>query len=245
MSSFRARALSMSAAAALALGLVSAAVPAQAAVVPDASCTVSVALPPKLVISSWNSIITAKLSDPTSCAAYASWTLVRGTAGAGASASFSNPNTVDRMSFYTGPSGSHSGTYKAVGSSAYSDDTYVGSEGFERTVTVVQADSSPLVAKYASKLTWLSASRAGSTVTLAAKASRYSPFKSFGGYVTWSSAKVLLQKRVGDTWRTVKTVRTNAKGIATARVSGTQSTWRLVTEDSASVWGTATSSKRR
>lgn len=243
------RAVRISIGVAAALALVGVGMPAHAATRTTAtgadSCTVAVSLPSKLVISSWNTVVTATLQDPTGCAEVAGWSLVKGTQDASAMASFGAPNTVDRVAFYTGPSGNHAGTYTAVGSSAYSEQTYLDADGVSKTVEVVQQDSGPMVAKYGSKLSWVSAVRSGGTVTLAARAARYSPFASFGGYVTWRKAAVLVQKKVGTTWHTVKTVRTNAKGVASARVTGAKRAWRLVTADTSSVWGTATSAKHR
>ncbi|MGT2427123.1 hypothetical protein [Amnibacterium kyonggiense] len=109
----------------------------------------------------------------------------------------------------------------------------------------MQADSNPMVAKYGSKLSWVAAKRVGSSVALKARAVRYSPFTGSGGYVKWTQAKVLVQKRVGTAWKTVKSVRTDSKGVATARVSGAKRSWRLVTADSSSVWGKATSARER
>jgi hypothetical protein len=225
--------------------LAGAALPAHAATTDVQSCSVTVELPAKLMIKSWNSIVTTQLDDPDDCAAYASWTLTKGTEDASASTSFSSPNTTDHVSFYTGPSGNHAGSYTAVGRYAYSDDTYSDEDGFDESVEVVQEDSEPMVAKYASKLSWTTATRHGSTVSLQARALRYSPFVSFGGYVKWKHAKVLVQKRVGSTWRTVKAVHTNTKGVASARVTGAKRAWRMVTTDSSSVWGKATSAKKR
>jgi len=239
------RAPKMMAGLVVAAALVAVAQPAHADVVDVQSCTAAVALPSKLVIKSWNSIVTARMSDPDDCVSSATWSITNGTVDTTDSASFSSPNTVDRVSFYTGPSGSHAGSYKAVADYAYSDDTYLDADGFEESVQVVQEDSEPMVAKYASKLAWKSVVRSGSHVTLRAVAKRYALSPGFGGYVAWKHAKALVQKRVGSTWHTVKTVRTDRKGVASARVSGGKHAWRIVTSDSTTIWGSTSSAKRR
>jgi hypothetical protein len=241
------RAVRISLAAAATLAIVGVGLPAHAATTatPAGSCTVAVSLPSKLVISSWNTVVTADLQDPAGCAKVSAWSLVKGTQDASAMASFGAPNTVDHVAFYTGPSGNHAGTYTAVGSTAYSEQTFLDADGSTETVEVVQQDGGPMVAKYGSKLSWISAVRSGGTVTLAARAVRYSPFATVGGSVTWKKAAVLVQKKIGTTWHTVKTVHTDAKGVVSARVAGAKRAWRLVTADSSTVWGTATSAKRR
>lgn len=228
-----------------AVALLTVASPAHADVIDSKSCTASITLPSKLVIKSWSSIVTAHMSDPSDCVSSATWSIVNGTVDTTASASFSSPNTIDRVSFYTGPSGSHAGTYRAVADYAYSDDTYLDADGYEQSVEVVQQDSGLMVAKYASKLSWKSVVRSGSHVTLRAVAKRYSLSRGFGGYVAWKHTKALVQKKVGSTWRTVKTVKTDSKGVATARLSGAARTWRIVALDSSTTWGDATTSKHR
>ncbi|RIX27547.1 hypothetical protein [Amnibacterium setariae] len=61
----------------------------------------------------------------------------------------------------------------------------------------------------------------------------------------WKKVRVRFQKKVDGKWVTVKTVRTDAKGVAKAKVTAGRSEWRAVVVSGRTVAGTTTRGHRR
>lgn len=88
--------------------------------------------------------------------------------------------------------------------------------------------------KYDSDLTWKPAERHGGKVTLTVSVDKDDAAGKAGD---WKKAEVEFQKKVGTTWVTVKTVKTNAKGVASATITSGKKVWRAVLETSRTVIG--------
>lgn len=88
--------------------------------------------------------------------------------------------------------------------------------------------------KYDSDLTWNAAERHGKKVTLSVSVDKDD---AKGRSSDWKKTAVEFQKKVGTTWVTVKTVKTNAKGTAKVTIKAGVSTWRAVLAGSSTVIG--------
>lgn len=91
-----------------------------------------------------------------------------------------------------------------------------------------------IAVKYDSDLTWHAAERHAGKVTLSVSVDRAG---ASGKDSAWQKAKVAFQKKVGTTWKTVKTVRTNAAGDAETTVKASVATWRAVVKAGSTVSG--------
>lgn len=91
-----------------------------------------------------------------------------------------------------------------------------------------------IAVKYDSDLTWHAADRHAGKVTLSVSVDRAG---ASGRDSAWSKARVAFQKKVGTTWKTVATVRTDAKGDAEATVRSSSATWRAVVRAGTTVSG--------
>jgi hypothetical protein len=61
----------------------------------------------------------------------------------------------------------------------------------------------------------------------------------------WKKVSVEFQKKTGTKWVTVKTVKTNSKGVAKATVKARKSMWRAVVDSGTNVAGTTTKGHRK
>ena len=95
-----------------------------------------------------------------------------------------------------------------------------------------------IVVKRDSDLVWLPAKRTGHTVTLSVSAD-HAP-ASGGKDVKWKKVKVDFQKKVGSTWVTVTTAKTNDHGVAKATFVSGKQIWRAVIDATAAVFGSTT-----
>jgi hypothetical protein len=91
--------------------------------------------------------------------------------------------------------------------------------------------------KYDSDLKWTAPERTGKKVTLSVSVDKDN---AAGKSSDWKKAKVDFQKKVGTKWVTVKTVKTNSKGVATATVKSGKSVFRAVLDAGKSVIGATT-----
>jgi hypothetical protein len=97
------------------------------------------------------------------------------------------------------------------------------------------------VVKYDSRLAWQSVKRTGGTVTLRITASHATAGKA----VVWKGVTVTFQKRVGSTWRTVATDRTDSRGLAVKTVKAGTASWRAVLKSTSTVWGVTARTVKR
>lgn len=96
--------------------------------------------------------------------------------------------------------------------------------------------------KYDSDLTWKPAERHGGKVTLTVSVDKDDAAGKAGD---WKKAEVDFQKKVGTTWVTVKTVKTNAKGVASATITSGKKVWRAVLVTSRTVIGATSAGHKK
>lgn len=207
-------------------------VPTAVAVAPAqayGSCSVSV--PSEVAITSPYREITAKFSS--GCLNYAetaSWDVVHPTQGLEDFIWFEGESTYAMDWYDWSPLGRY--TVRADGAYDYEWDE-------------MTQNSTTMTVKLGSR-TSVSSSRSGSTVTLKSTATRYSP--NHERYRAWSGATASLQKKTCSScsWSTVKSARTNSSGAVTLKSSAPGARyWRVVTSDSSTTWGRASSTTRR
>lgn len=214
-------------------------------------CVIGVSLPGKVAIHGATTSVRARLLDPTHCSTSSDWAFHHDGGYAGGGPQFERPATSAKVVLDTSISGWTPGAYSAFGTDAGTDRIYVDSAGNQLFLGVRQEESAVMTLKYASRLRWTSGIRHGAHVTLTAVAKRWKPTYVWmpphveGTYVAWQRPRVDVQKKVEGEWRTVKTVRADKRGVVSVRVAGARQPWRLVTEDSAQVWGAKTSAKVR
>ena len=109
--------------------------------------------------------------------------------------------------------------------------------GVQTSLSIAKA----FTVKYDSHLSWRSVHRSGSKVTFTVAATRATTSKD----VAWKNVVVSFQKRVGSTWRTVATDRTNAKGVAVRTVKAGTATWRAVVKATETMWSETSRSVKR
>lgn len=198
-------------------------------------CVVALVLPKTLAITGYSTPYGARMTGQLDCFFHATWDVSEGLISTGRVIDFYSPNTSGFMSWTGAPATVHA--LPRMG--AYSYKTYTDpTTGATGTYTVVEDPSSSMTVKYDSRIAWGHASRRGTWLTLRASAAQFSVTPSWQpGYVVWPNAEVRFQKLAHGKWRTVKTVRTNAKGNASATVRATRGTWRVSTATTSSVWG--------
>ena len=113
----------------------------------------------------------------------------------------------------------------------------IGLNGVDTDVQLRQT----ITVKYDSDLTWNAAARHGGKVTLSVNVDKDN---AAGKSADWKKADVDFQKKVGSKWVTVKTVKTNAKGVATATVKSGRSVFRAVLDAGKTVIGATTKGHR-
>ncbi|OAB87392.1 hypothetical protein AWH69_04685 [Janibacter melonis] len=207
-------------------------VPTAVAVAPaQAYYSCSVSVPSKVSITSPYREITARFSS--GCLSYAetaSWDVVHPTQGIEDFIWFEGESTYT-MDWYDW---TPLGRYKVRADGAYD---YEWDE--------MSQNSTTMTVKLGSR-TALKGSRSGSTVTLKATATRYSP--NHERYRAWSGARASLQKKACSScsWSTVKSATTNRYGEVTMRSSAPGARyWRVVTADSSTTWGRASGHTKR
>jgi hypothetical protein len=99
-----------------------------------------------------------------------------------------------------------------------------------------------IAVKYDSDIRWQPAERDGKKVTLSAVVEKTG---ASGTEKAWKRAAVRFQKKVGSSWVTVKSDRTNADGLAIVTISSTVRVWRAVVDATSTVFGTPTKSHRK
>ncbi|WP_252975960.1 hypothetical protein [Janibacter melonis] len=207
-------------------------VPTAVAVAPAqayGSCSISV--PSKVSIYSPYREITAKFS--AGCYRYAEsawWDVVHPSQGYAGAFHFDGSST-DTIDWYDWDS---LGTYKVRGDFAYGPGS-----------SDVAQNSTTMTVKLGSRTT-ASSTRSGRYVTGKGTARRYSP--AAGGYRPWSGAKASLQMKSCSScsWKYVKSGTTNGSGVVTMKAyASTSRYWRVVTSDTSSTWGRASSYTKR
>ena len=96
---------------------------------------------------------------------------------------------------------------------------------------------------YDSDLVWKPAKRHHGTVTLEVHADHAKPSGSKDA--AWKKVRVEFQKKVGDTWVTVTTKKTNAHGVAKAVFVAGKHVWRAVVESKGTVLGSTTKGHKK
>lgn len=114
----------------------------------------------------------------------------------------------------------------------------IGLRGDETALNLTQLIS----VKYDSDLTWKPAERHGGKVTLTVSVDKDNAAGKAGD---WKKAEVEFQKKVGTEWVTVKTVKTNAKGIASATITSGKKVWRAVLQTSHTVIGATSAGHKK
>lgn len=99
-----------------------------------------------------------------------------------------------------------------------------------------------ITVKYDSDLIWHAAERHGRKVVLSVSVDRDG---AKGTSSDWKKVPVAFQKKVGTRWVTVKTVRTNGKGVARTRITAGVSAWRAVVAGSGTVVGATSAGHRK
>ncbi|MET4077852.1 hypothetical protein [Janibacter sp. UYMM211] len=200
--------------------------PAQAA----GSCSISV--PSKVSIYSPYREITAKFS--AGCVRYAEsawWSIVHPTQGHSGSFYYDGTSSSDSYDWYDWEG---MGTFKVRPEFAYDHD-----------YDELAQNSTTMTVKLGSR-TSASSTRSGKYVTVKGTAKRYSP--GAGGYRSWSGAKASLQMKSCSScsWKYVKSGTTNGSGVVTMKsYASTSRYWRVVTSDTSSTWGRASSYTKR
>jgi hypothetical protein len=201
-------------------------------------CVVGLVLPKTLAISGYSTPYGARMTGDLDCFFLATWDVSEGLISTGQTISFYSPNTSGFVSWYGGgPAIVHAlPRLGAISLKTYTDPT----TGAKQTYTVIERASGTMTVKYDSRIAWNHPSRSGRFLTLRASAAEFTTTPAWQpGYAAWPNAKVRFQQLVHGKWHTVKTVRTGAKGDATATVKTGRGTWRAVTATSSSVWGKA------
>lgn len=202
-----------------------AAAPAQAA----GSCGISV--PSKVSITQPYRTITGTYSE--GCRRYADWAdwdVVHPRHGVEDFFTYDGQRT-ERLDWYDW---SPLGTYTVRPEGAY-DDNFRRITQNTRTMTV----------RVGSR-TAASSSRSGRYVTVKATATRYSP--SAERYRAWSGAKVSLRQKscASCSWKWVTSGKTNSTGrVSLKAYASTARYWQIVTADTSTTWGRASSTLRR
>lgn len=227
-----ARALSVAATAALAVGLLT--VPAVTANADGlGACNVSISIPSKVKIVSDDMSIPATLQG-SGCINWVTYDIVRSDGAWTWALDYDAPG----VQYFSFTSQDGPGQYRATngdGADEWGDGIYA-------------PDSNWMTAKFASHAQWKGAKRAGKTVTLTAGFTRYSfTGGEWGtpGWGKWKGAVVHFQEKVGSAWRTVKTVHTNKKGVAQVRIKAGKHTWRAIADDASTTWGIGTGTHRK
>lgn len=208
-------------------------VPTAVAVAPAqayGSCSISV--PSKVSIYSPYREITAKFS--AGCVRYAQdawWDIVHPTQGYSGGFNYDGTHSTDTIDWYDFKG---TGTFKIRPEGAYDDD-----------YDDLPQNSTTMTVKLGSRTT-ASSTRSGRYVTVKGMAKRYSP--AAGGYRPWSGAKASLQMKSCSScsWKYVKSGTTNGSGVVTMKAyASTSRHWRVVTSDTSSTWGRASSYTKR
>ncbi|MFD1720690.1 hypothetical protein [Amnibacterium endophyticum] len=118
--------------------------------------------------------------------------------------------------------------------------------GSEFTVGLIGQDtelnlSQQIQIKYDSDVA-LTTKRHGKKVLLAVTAERET---TSGHQAPWKKVRVLLQKKTDAGWKTVRTLRTNSHGLATAKVKSGKTLWRAVAASTKHIAGATTKGHRR
>lgn len=208
----------------------------------DGVCRVGVVLPSKLAITSYLTRYGVRLTGDLSCFTYATWDVSEGLISTGATVSFYYPNTSGFFGYVGKPVNVHAlprqGAYSLK---SWTDPT----TNATRSFTVVESASNTMVAKYDSRIAWKKPKKSGKLLTLSAEAASVNDSsRIFGNYAAWSKAKVRFQIQRTGKWKTVATVKTDAKGVARATVKFHKGTWRAITVDSSTTWGRTTGSHK-
>lgn len=200
--------------------------PAQAA----GSCSISV--PSKVSVYSHYREITAKYS--AGCRTYGEWgwwSVVHPTQGPIQTFTYEDGISSESVDWYDFLP---TGTYKVRPEGAFDHD-----------YDNLPQNSTTMTIKLASR-TSASSTRSGRYVTVKGTAKRYSP--GAGGYRPWSGAKASLQMKSCSScsWKYVKSGTTNGSGVVAMKAyASTSRYWRVVTSDTSSTWGRASSYTKR
>lgn len=206
---------------------------AMPAVADDASCPISASIPSKVAYAGTFTAAQSSVSDPNGCLNWVDYQLIRsdGTVSDGNVYDATHlTSTFDLGVYSDGP-----GRFHLVFDEGYST---IATDDVGDTAPLAATDSGWLTAKYASRITWRTTTRAHGVTSLKATVKRYSP--SNVGFVPWKGATVTFQAKKGAEWVTTRTVRTDSKGVASARISTGKHIWRAVSSDSSTIWGAAT-----
>jgi hypothetical protein len=204
------------------------------------TCEIGVILPKKLVIKSYFTSYSVRLTGETDCVSYATWSLSQGDVSTGSTINFYSPDVAELESYVGRPATVHG----QPRSGAYSLHQFLDPvTGANRAFTVIETPSATMAAKYDSRIEWRKATRNGKKITLRAAASSVSDATQVAGtYTGWRRAKVLFQHQQGRRWITVEAAAANSHGVASAKVTFKRGHWRAVTVATGDTWGRSTGS---